>query len=352
MKPSRSNPIEFRREMISSRILKRDGSGNLVEASVPVELRYDPLTGNTCRLVQYSLDRIIRPDLASLEKRSLELPCPFCPPLLEKVISNFPSDLVPEGIIRCGKAFGFPNIQPYDVFGAVFVMSDRHFVRPDEFTVETVKDVLKAALIYLERVIEYDPAVKHHFIAWNYLPPSGGSLVHPHIQVNAGYFPTVFQKQLLEASDTYFETKGANFWSDLLEQEIKTGERYLGKTGNTHWFTSFVPKGRLSDIIAVFPGKASFLELDERDLTDFSRGLLKILGYIDKINLMSFNMSTYSGFSADRFWAHARITPRGTLLYSPIETSDQFYYQILHDENICIISPEAAAAGLRPAFSI
>jgi hypothetical protein len=46
----------------------------------------------------------------------------------------------------------------------------------------------------------------------------------------------------------------------------------------------------------------------------------------------------------------ARITPRGLLLYSPIETADQFYYQVMQDENICIIPPETAAASLRKLF--
>jgi galactose-1-phosphate uridylyltransferase len=78
--------------------------------------------------------------------------------------------------------------------------------------------------------------------------------------------------------------------------------------------------------------------------------MLKVFQYIDGLNLISFNMSTYSGFDKSRSWAHARITPRGLLLYSPIETSDQFYYQILQDENICILPPEVAATGLRKLF--
>jgi galactose-1-phosphate uridylyltransferase len=117
------------------------------------------------------------------------------------------------------------------------------------------------------------------------------------------------------------------------------------------WLTGFVPRGRLSDIIAVFPGKASVTELKEDDLHDFVEGLLRVFKYIDGLKLVSFNMSTYSGYDQEKCWAHARVTPRGLLLYSPIETADQFYYQILQDENICILPPEAAAAGLRKLFS-
>ncbi|OGO31524.1 MAG: hypothetical protein A2Z29_10630 [Chloroflexi bacterium RBG_16_56_11] len=351
MKSARPNPIEFRREIIPSRMLKRDASGNLVESAVPLEFRLDPLTGRSCRVVPFSPERIIRPDLADLEKRSRELTCPFCPPLLEQITPKFTPALFPGGNIRVGKTYGFPNSGPYDVYGAVFVMSDRHFVRLDEFTVGTVRDALLAAQTYLRRVRTIDPQVNYHFVAWNYMPPSGGSLVHPHVQSNAGYFPTNYQRQILDASDRYFEEKGTNFWSDLLEQEKQSGERYVGRIGDTYWLTGFVPQGRLSDVITIFPGRSSITELSEKDLHDFASGLLRVFGYLDRLNLLSFNMSTYSGTSAKSFWAHARLTPRATLLYSPIETSDQFYYQILQDENICILPPEFAAGRLKKQFS-
>ncbi len=333
-----------------SRMLKRDKSGELVETVAPVELRFDPLTGRTCRLVPYSPERIIRPDLSALEKRSRELPCPFCPPLVERITPRFPPDLIPEGVIRRGKALAFPNIDPYDAYGVVVAVSDEHYIPLDRFDRQTVLDALMAAQTYIKSVQKADAKARHSFIAWNYMPPSGGSLVHPHLQCNAGYYPTNFQKQILDASERYYQEKGTNYWSDLLEQERRTGKRWVGKIGGTEWLTGFVPRGRLSDIIAVFPGKASMAELTEQDIVDFTAGLLKVFQYIDGLNLISFNMSTYSGFDKSRSWAHARITPRGLLLYSPIETSDQFYYQVLQDENICILPPEVAAAGLRKLF--
>jgi UDPglucose--hexose-1-phosphate uridylyltransferase len=350
MKSGKITPIEFRREIMPSRMLKRDKSGELVETVASVELRFDPLTGRTCRLVPYSLERIIRPDLAALEKRSRELPCPFCPPLVESITPRFPPDLIPEGVIRQGKALAFPNIDPYDVYGVVVVISDRHFIPLDGFDLETVFNALTAAHRYIRTVRSVDAKARYGFIAWNAMPPSGGSLVHPHLQCNAGYHPTVFQKQILEAAERYFQEKGTNYWSDLVAQEKRTGERWVGEIGGTAWLTAFAPRGRLSDVIAVFPGKASIAELTESDLRDFATGLLKVFGHIDELGLISFNMSTYSGSAKDRFWAHARITPRGLLLYSPIETSDQFYYQILQDENICILPPEVAAARLRKFF--
>jgi len=350
MKSTKISPIEFRREIRLSRMLRRDKSGELVEAEAPVEIRFDPLTGQTCRLVPYNTGRIIRPDLDALVKRSKELTCPFCPPLVERSTPRFPPDLVPGGVILQGKAVAFPNLDPYDVYGVVVVVSGEHYIALDRFDAATVLDALTAAHTYLKTVQNIDVNARHSFIAWNYMPPAGGSLVHPHLQCNAGYHPTNFQREILEASERYYREKETNYWSDLVRQEKSTGERWVGQTGGVAWLTGFVPRGRLSDIIAVFPGKASITELTGDDLRDFTAGLLKVFRYIDGLNLISFNLSTYSGLENERAWAHARITPRGLLLYSPIETSDQFYYQVLQDENICILPPETAAEGLRKLF--
>jgi len=351
MKPEKFSQIEFKSKVLPSRMMLRDGSGEFAGAEVPLDFRFDPLTGRTCRVVRFSLDRIIRPDIKTLEKRSRELPCPFCMPLVEQITPRFPPDLVPEGIIRRGKAFAFPNASPWDVYGIVVVISDEHFIPLDGFDTETVSNALLAAQDYIKAVEKSDPAAKYHFIAWNYLPPSGGSLVHPHLQGNAGYHAAYYQRQVLDASEKYYREKGTNYWSDLVEQEKQTGERYIGKIGGTEWLTAFAPRGRLSDVMAVFPGKASITELSGDDLRDFASGLLKVFKYLDELNLLSFNMATYSGFDEGRFWAHARITPRGSLLYSPIETSDQFYYQVLQDENICILPPEVACERLKKHFT-
>ncbi len=351
LKSSGARPIQFRREQVFSKILKRDSSGELAEAAVPLEFRFDPLTGRTCRLVGFSLERILRPDLSALVKRSLEMRCPFCAPLVEEVTPRFPPDIVPEGTIRRGKALVFPNAGPYDVYSAVVAISDEHFISLDEFTQETLFDALLAAHDYVFRIQQVDPEARFNLIAWNYMPPSGGSLVHPHIQCNAGYLPTFYQKEIIEASRRYYEETGTNFWEELIEQEKQAGERYIGDIGNTCWLTGFVPRGRLGDVLAIFPGKTSITELSREDLSDLATGLLKVFGYMDGLNLLSFNLATYSEADREQFWAHVRIMPRSLLLYSPIETSDQFYYQVLHDENICILPPETACQGLKKYFS-
>lgn len=347
---SSDHPIQFRREQISAR-MQRDSSGAFEEVTVPLELRFDPLTGQTCRVVSFSMERVLRPDLPALVARSLAMKCPFCPPLVEEITPRFTPDIAPEGNIRKGKALAFPNTGPYDRYSAVVVISDEHFIPLRGFTLETVLNALLAAQTYIIRVQQADPRAKFSFIAWNYMPPSGGSLIHPHIQCNAGYLPTSYQKRILDASQRYYKKTGTNYWEELIAQERGIGARYIGEIGHTQWLTAFAPKGRLSDILAIFPGKNSITELGGDDFRDLAAGLLKLFGYLDELRLISFNLSTYTGTDNKQFWAHVRIMPRSLLLYSPIETSDQFYYQVLHDEAICILPPEVACRELKKRFS-
>jgi hypothetical protein len=53
---------------------------------------------------------------------------------------------------------------------------------------------------YLKRVREYDTEAKYICLGWNYMPPSGSSQLHPHLQIEATYSPTPYHKDLLEAS--------------------------------------------------------------------------------------------------------------------------------------------------------
>jgi galactose-1-phosphate uridylyltransferase len=346
-----SSHIHLKRELLTSRILRRDASGEFGEVNIPLEIRFDPLTGRSCRIVNYSLSRITRPDITSLVERSQKITCPFCPPLIDKITPRFPAEIVPAGIIREGKARVVPNNAPYDTYGAVVVISDRHFIPMDDLDMDTLLPAFLVGQSYIQLVHKAYPRARYHFIAWNYLFPAGSSLMHPHLQCNIGYFPSTYQRQILEASQDYYNRHRANFWTDLIEQEQQTGQRYIGGIGNTRWLTRFAPRGRLSDILAVFPERVSVMDFSREDWQDLIRGLFKVFQFLNKFNILSFNLSTYSGFDDNQFCAHVVVIPRSQLMYTSIETSDQFYYQMLHDENMCILSPEFACQELRKLFN-
>ncbi len=345
-------PVPFRSETVTARIQKPDGNGEMDEVTADIVFHFDALTGRSSRFVNFSPERIVRPDLDALEKLSRQFPCPFCRPNIDNVTTRFPADLVPEGKIQVGESVTFPNVNPYDIYCSVAVLSpDRHFIRLQDFNIDIIASVFLGAQRYLQLVADHDKNARWRFIGWNYLPPSGGSLVHPHIQCDAGYRPTVFQKTLFESSYRWYAEFGTNYFEDLIRQEKELGERYIGRTGDIEWLTDFVPKGRLFDVLAFFPGRPSILELTPQDWRDLAAGLLKVFAAMDELNVFSFNLATYSGEDAASCTSHVRLTPRGDQLYSPVPTSDQFYYTVLQDENVCIMPPEEAARRLRERFT-
>ena len=111
---NKSTPIVFRRETRLSKMLKRNESGELTETEVPLEFRFDPLTGHSCRIVQFTLERIIRPDLEELEKRSRELTCPFCPPLVEQITPSELTGLLAEALNDFLGMHGLRGIHAYE----------------------------------------------------------------------------------------------------------------------------------------------------------------------------------------------------------------------------------------------
>ena len=88
------------------------------------------------------------------------------------------------GLIQ-GEAVVFPNLFPYSKHNAVVRMCDQHYVKLDEFTAPMIANSFSAAHNYLNKVIAQDPETAYASINWNYLPPSGGSILHPHIHVLA-----------------------------------------------------------------------------------------------------------------------------------------------------------------------
>ncbi len=93
------------------------------------------------------------------------------------------------------------------------------------------------------------PEAVYHIVNWNYMPPAGSSLIHPHLQVfSTSSAPNLMWTEL-EASRYYQESRGTNFWEDLVIAEKEAGERYLGKIGRTQWLTAFAPMGVAGDVL-------------------------------------------------------------------------------------------------------
>ena len=340
--------IDFKKELLTSRFL--DPQNGYKERVLPFEIRLDPLTDKSAVVYQRSHINMPRKDLSSVIEKSLGMACPFCPGMIETTTPKFVAELVPEGRIQVGEAIIVPNIRPYAPYSAVLVVSRQHFVGLNEFTREMLSNALLGCQRYLGRVRAYDSRAQYLYIGWNYMPPAGGSLVHPHLQPEAAYWPSPYHKELLEASSQYYRDNGTCFWSDLLELEKDKDERYIGSTGSVSWLTSFAPRSRILDVTALFQYRKSLLDIPESELNDFATGLLSVFQYMHDQNYYSFNLLLVSGRDDDDdyFWTQVRIIPRTTFLET--EVSDCCYQEMLQDTRFSVRNPEDVCRELKEYF--
>ena len=314
------------------------------------EIRFDPLTQHTGRIVTISLPNPDPPDMDGLVKRSLEIGCPFCKQAIETRAAKFPTDLVPEGHIRRGKAVVIPNIIPFDAHAAICLISDDHFIPLDGFTPDVLSNAFLACQDFFGRVVSGDSKELYFSINWNYMPPAGSSMIHPHLQPIAGETPTNTQKELVRACHEYVSHHMTHYWRDFVKKEMELGERYLGRMGKVVWTVPFVPSGFYPDTMAVFWECTNLLTLDEQDFLDFSRGLVSVLRFYHSLGVYSFNLTLFSGQKDDTtLWVHSRITPR--CLPRPIENSDITYFSLLHREPISLMKPEDMASQMKSFIS-
>ncbi|MGC8659256.1 MAG: hypothetical protein ACP5U1_09300 [Desulfomonilaceae bacterium] len=311
----------------------------------PFEIRKDPLTGATGRVFNFPYQPPKSPNIEETFKRSEGIFCPFCPENIEKATPLFPEELLPEGRIRKGSSTLFPNILPLDRYVGVAIFSTQHFVRMEELKPEMMHDAFQLVLEFIRRVSEFDPEVDCFSINWNYMPPAGSSLVHPHLQVLCGQRPTNHMRLQLEGANRYYHENGVEFWDDFIRDEKENASRYIGEIGATFWTVGFVPMSHIPDVWCIFPEQKSLLGVGDETLTSFLKGLASILSYYQSLNLFSFNVSLLSFKSEEHFRVNARILPR--LVLREIGNSDYTFLQAVHRENACVYAPESVCQQIR-----
>jgi len=338
--------IEFYKKQIQAWLL--DPKDGFKRTSLSLEVRKDPLTGRRCRILPFRRrlpDTRIPTELIEASRKG----CPFCPDQIEAFTPRFIPEIAPEGRIRKGRAVLFPNSFPYARHNWVVALTEDHFLQIDRFTKEMLRDGFLVAGEGIARVEKMEPGARHSSINCNYLPQAGSGLFHPHFQVVAQEEPTAKQAAVLEGLKRYHSETGSFFWQDCLSEEKAIGERYIGSYGNIHFWASFSPVGILGEIMILFRERETIHDVSTKDWTDFSEGLVQIFKYLIDGRVVSFNLSLYSGSMEDtRSWVYARLCPRTAM--PPWSTSDINYFEKLHDEVICVVSPEDLCKELKPYF--
>ena len=262
-----------------------------------VEYRFDPLTHEQCRINPDRANRVKQAggevDLGEIIGRTRGN-CPFCPERIKEMTPEFPKEICREGKIKLGETLIFPNLNPVGENHAVGVISHAHFLDLNEFTVKMLQDNLLASNDYFLSLIESDRELIWPIYVWNYMPPSAGSIIHPHSQILVEREPLPIQAEMLERSEEYYDCNRQNYWEELVEEEKKLNERFIYDSGCLSVIASFAPRG-FNEIQFIFKEVSSLTGLLQRQISDFANCLIKALRGYKKLGIGSFNLVTYSG---------------------------------------------------------
>jgi galactose-1-phosphate uridylyltransferase len=309
------------------------------------EVRYDPLTGHTMRILDFPIKELERTDLKVLIEKSKTI-CPFCPEFVELVTPKFHAELLRERYAR-GESLCVPNAFPYDENAAVTVMTRTHFLSLTDFTSEILSNAVLCCMEYLTDLIKIQPDAVYQSVNWNYMPLAGGSIIHPHLQVTASTTPTNYYTDIVVMLNKYHQEHNSYFWIDLIEKEQELGERFIARTGRIAWLSAFAPMG-VFDVIGVMDGVYKPSEMQGTVIDDLVDGILKVLKYIDFLNMHSLNMSLYFLENNTLFTPHVRICPRVSI--PPFGTSQINYMRMLHNEPMTTLKPEDVCNNIKPLW--
>mgnify|MGYP002394784996 CR=1 FL=1 len=312
-----------------------------------IEIRWDPLTHLTSRIVHLPTLRTYgRFDYRDVIEKSLNEKCPFCPQNIDSMTCRFDKDFYGfERIERDGVTI-IPNLLTFDKYCLVAVICAEHFVDMNMMSKNNyIYNSLTLLLDVLRIIKNKDSSAKYFSISCNYMPMSGSSILHPHIQAIVGEHPTNYHGMTLRESEKFYTVNhGKVFWDVLMDEEIEKNERFIGRTGDTYWYAPFAPKGNI-DIGCIFQ-RNSFFDLDDKDLLDFNDGFKKTMRYLDRENVPGFNLAIFSGIYGEKHYrVNMRLIARRYL--PPLNAADSNYFDKLHMENACLLFPEDVSSKMR-----
>ncbi len=338
--------ISFKKIVESSTYL--DPFADFLPREGKVEIRWDPLTRLTSRLVHIPTRKVPRFDYQEAISASLAAKCPFCPENVEKMTARLPRELFGKDRLEKDGVTIIPNLLTFDKYALVAILSPRHFVEiPTLIENRLVVKGITALLDAFRTIRAHDKEARYFSINFNFMPMSGSSILHSHLQGVAGKCPTNHLRLMLSGSRKFLKEKGRVFWETLIEEEREEGERFIGSVGKTHWYAPFAPRGNI-DVGCVFEEPTLFAI--DREWEHFGSGLATVLTYLDQQNVSGFNFTLFSGSDSDHaFRVNGRLIARRFL--PPVNAADSNYFDKLHMESMSLVAPEHVASDLRSMWN-
>jgi galactose-1-phosphate uridylyltransferase len=190
-----------------------------------------------------------------------------------------------------------------------------------------------------------DPDAIYMAITQNHLPSAGGSLLHPHLQINVERVPANHHRFLLERCRGYYQENRSPLFSDYLAHEREDGDRYIGTTGDWEWMAAFAPEG-FFEIWGILPGAYSIQGLSDRHLEALSQGVLNTQKFYKSLNRNGYNLGV--------LWVEAplsRLELRVVLMvrsnYAPWVRNDHTGFEVMLGDMATFVAPETTAGLAR-----
>ena len=323
-----------------------------------VEHRQDPLfeswtriNPNRARRVKHTGGTRRGDDLQRLIDASRQT-CPFCPERRDTETPVFSTDLIPSARLTRNENILFPNKSPFGEHHGVGILTDAHYVPMEAYTEETIENSILLTQEYFHTVYQKDDSARFPVYVWNFLPPSAGSIVHPHIQVLLESRPAPIIETLTQKCRRWQQEKGEEFWTTLVREETNRTERLIWANDDLAVLASFAPRG-FREILLFLPGSASLADLDQGQVKTFSWALVRLLKAYHSMGVGSFNLVTYSppmgGTLPPAFPFHVKLISRP--YPSGIYTNDTGFFERMYDLWIIDTLPEEIARQARPFLS-
>ena len=341
--------MEFKSCSVSAKFVDPAGES----ADRIIEIRTNPITERTCRIA-FSRINEIEAGTESLPQPPPDadntLQCPFCRPQVTSKTPQLHPDLSRDSRLQQGDSLLFPNLFPYGSYSAVSLFSDEHFVEIGTASVSSYADSFINSARYLHKVLDHDPQAVYMAVTQNHLPSAGGSLVHPHLQINADRVAGNHQRFIQQKADQFYQQNSSYLLSSYLTHEKSEGARYIGKTGSWEWMAAFAPEG-FFEIWGILPEITSFQEATAVDWQDLAQGVINIQRFYRSICRNGYNLGLLA-VETPASCLELRVVIVVRSNYAPWVRSDYTGYEVMLGDMATFVAPEQTAEWARPFFSV
>ena len=330
----------FSMETVQARLM--EPSGELAERAI--QLRVNPISGRTSRIAfsrvnekEAGVERLPSPPPDARQTAH----CPFCRPQVLTQTPQLIPDIHPAGRMTRGESLLFPNLFPYGAYSAVSLFDNTHFVEIGTAGESSYTDCLVNCADYLKRVHRHDPSAIHMAITQNHLPSAGGSMVHPHLQVQADRIAANHQRFLYDRALTHRRIRQRGLFGEYAALEVNARERYIGRTGPWDWMAAFAPEG-FYEIWAVCKENISLIRLDESAWRHLATGMIRVQRLYRSLNRNGYNFGLISVETPQ-----SPLELRAVMLvranYAPWIRSDHTGYEVMLGDMATFTAPEDTA---------